>query len=683
MDRLAESRAKACLGALVQKGIAGERLFVTYKGRGGNVRVDFRLRSVNPYGTMPADGVAPLGLVYQGQTATRGVEVVCPMPEGAALYVDEQYVLQVPHLPEVLSLDQDGSVAVADVCLRSAFTDFDVQSESLPDFVVKARLLLALIETAGVGLLARYVQAGTSHWSAPLPLPLGMSFAIYNKGADVPIQNGNLEPTAGSGASAQVPPAGFVLGSDYEVRITPSDAVVETRQPFVAVAEQQVVMVAVERKTAEVRVRWAWAAGSRYEHPPLPSAVPYRLMHKGLQVEVNSGVLRCSTNATTKDEQLRRAGEQISGYIRNHDVYFNGASDPALPKASQAWNIRHMDDEKWRQNEETIQGIADIMKDFPDLGLQVAGQAASKTGQSAPDSLAEFFHLRAREDHEELMTHLARERAKACSMALQGFGVDPRRLVVTARGNGNEMKTDFIPLEETVLRRMRQTERAAQRQRDEVAARVARKKVTDFMVDNDVFFNGARERATKESRLGIEQAWNIDNLDPQKRAQNWKTIEGIAKILADHRELSCEVMGQTTKAREAEPLLARYFNLDPKTQVQEVMDRLGMKRAQACREALQKRLVELGEAQQTVPARFTASRDSELATREGARPWPEERVWSKGRAGEMKVDFIPKVHSSQQADDSTVCLLRLKSASLTLPLWLRAALSLTNRTMQL
>ena len=142
-------------------------------------------------------------------------------------------------------------------------------------------------------------------------------------------------------------------------------------------------------------------------------------------------------------------------------------------------------------------------------------------------------------------------------------------------------------------------------------------------------------------------------------------------------------MGQTTKAREAEPLLARYFNLDPKTQVQEVMDRLGMKRAQACREALQKRLVELGEAQQTVPARFTASRDSELATREGARPWPEERVWSKGRAGEMKVDFIPKVHSSQQADDSTVCLLRLKTAPLTLPLWLRAALSLTHRTMQL
>ena len=174
------------------------------------------------------------------------------------------------------------------------------------------------------------------------------------------------------------------------------------------------------------------------------------------------------------------------------------------------------------------------MTEYPELGLEVRGVAASKAGQEAPASLAQHYHLNARKDHAVLMEHLARNRADACrrervpnpSLTLTltltlplpltlpltpprrelQADIDPKRLVVTAEGRGHEMKTEFIPLDREALRRKRRDGRAAASERRGTMAEVARKKVMKFMEDNDVFFNGARERATKESRLGIEQA---------------------------------------------------------------------------------------------------------------------------------------------------------------------------------
>ena len=145
------------------------------------------------------------------------------------------------------------------------------------------------------------------------------------------------------------------------------------------------------------------------------------------------------------------------------------------------------------------------MREYPELGLEVRGVAASKAGQEAPASLAQHYQLNARMDHAVLMEHLARNRADACRRELQS-DIDPKRLVVTAEGRGHEMKTEFLPLDREALRRKRRDGRAAASERRGTMAEVARKKVMKFMEDNDVFFNGARERATKESRLGIAQA---------------------------------------------------------------------------------------------------------------------------------------------------------------------------------
>ena len=77
----------------------------------------------------------------------------------------------------------------------------------------------------------------------------------------------------------------------------------------------------------------------------------------------------------------------------------------------------------------------------------------------------------------------------------------------------------------------------------EAMAKEARKKVEQFMIDNDVFFNGAAERETQASPLGTAQAWHIRNLDPKITKSNLKTIKGIAKILRepDYKDLYCEV----------------------------------------------------------------------------------------------------------------------------------------------
>ena len=61
-------------------------------------------------------------------------------------------------------------------------------------------------------------------------------------------------------------------------------------------------------------------------------------------------------------------------------------------------------------------------------------------------------------------------------------------------------------------------------------------------------------------------------MDPDKRRQNVKTLDGIADILQQYPEISCEVLGQTTKNSKAEPLLAEFDRLDPVRDVQEVME---------------------------------------------------------------------------------------------------------------
>ena len=109
MDQLAYFRASACMQRLIQHGVPEARLFVCV-GFGaqtsGHISVDFIPRSLRAYGPIqddiekhhPADPATGdrLSLILEGKTNELGEIVEYPLPTGAALYVDERYVLQVP-----------------------------------------------------------------------------------------------------------------------------------------------------------------------------------------------------------------------------------------------------------------------------------------------------------------------------------------------------------------------------------------------------------------------------------------------------------------------------------------------------------------------------------------------------------------------------------------------------------
>eukprot|EP00965_Chrysotila_dentata_P124265 4108146-Pleurochrysis_carterae.AAC.2 len=103
---------------------------------------------------------------------------------------------------------------------------------------------------------------------------------------------------------------------------------------------------------------------------------------------------------------------------------------------------------------------------------------------------------------------------------------------------------------------------------DSVRLKQARERVRSYLENNDVFFNGAKEKATRESAIGIKQAWSINHLDPVKQEQNWRTIEGVALIMKEFPEIKLKVQGTTTESKPpANQQLADFFNLDRDTQV--------------------------------------------------------------------------------------------------------------------
>ena len=110
-----------------------------------------------------------------------------------------------------------------------------------------------------------------------------------------------------------------------------------------------------------------------------------------------------------------------------------------------------------------------------------------------------------------------------------------------------------------------------------------------------VSFNGAREAATKASRLGIAQAWCIDHLSQAELAHNYDVLRRVSVLLLDHPELRCEVHGRTSTPHVCDADLAAYFGLDANLAMRQVMDRLAYERASSCVEALVKRGVPRGQ----------------------------------------------------------------------------------------
>jgi len=142
-------------------------------------------------------------------------------------------------------------------------------------------------------------------------------------------------------------------------------------------------------------------------------------------------------------------------------------------------------------------------------------------------------------------------------------------------------------------------ERGERGERGEAPGRTYKHVFEDVMVDGRVHdatkelarvpaiqFNGARELATKASRLGVAQSYHIEHLERAHREANYNALGAAAALLLHFPELLCEVHGRTsTPPAGADPDLADHFGLSA-SEVRAVMGTLAERRACAVVDAL-------------------------------------------------------------------------------------------------
>eukprot|EP00966_Prymnesium_polylepis_P101017 2339222-Prymnesium_polylepis.1 len=290
MDKLAEFRAAACRAELVRQGIEPERLFVSYTGCGAHIKVDFTPRSMRPYGPMQPGDHGEYALILDGTTTEPGdPRVRLPLQANAALYVDEEYVLQVTtatlkgkarvagHCGVVLggdALDIRRPITIRDDTIQANYAFFGADAERTDkERPITVDLQLSRISRGAITVKAVYAKFGTSHWSAKLELPSPIQYTVHGKrevhgdGALVDgahVHTGNLLYAEQGHSSASLPHSGLAPGEVYEVRVAKSATFVGAAVAFedtsasIEGSDGIEVKVSLERVLKDVRVQWMW-----------------------------------------------------------------------------------------------------------------------------------------------------------------------------------------------------------------------------------------------------------------------------------------------------------------------------------------------------------------------------------------------------------------------------------------
>jgi Ca2+-binding EF-hand superfamily protein/outer membrane protein OmpA-like peptidoglycan-associated protein len=807
MDRLAEERARACADALVKYGLPAVQLVIAFRGRGGATEVRFTPRSLSPYGPMPLGDWGEYALVYEGTTEASGERVRCPLPAGAAVFVDEAYVLEMAShatrresdpahvrrvfaahaalpadLPEEAKLravftqnDRDRSGSMSTRELRSVLAQagvacsgdragelmrrYDADNSgtlSMSEFLALAKdLIRCAAADAGTSLL-RPADLRTALASMKISISAEQAAAAL-RGYDTDGDRGLSLPEFGRLVEDMVAFDGYrgTKPADEGTKVRTTSAIFYSAKLdfVVSSTSDKTVPVTVElpvrmAQSSVLKLHCRQASGDWTDRLPLPSGLRFsihKVLHGSMGGTAGAGIERRAADARSR----------VRAFLKDNDVLFNGAGQPELQSCplgiAQAWAIEHLDDATRQSNRRTIEGVAAILREYPEVAVEVLGQTT--VAATAPAALAQAFRMHCEREVGKIMDLLAHRRAEACLEALVGAGVPRAQLLARWEGNAPEAKVDFVPLarpvgaasvtshtapaavvsrasavgspapaasslaagaaQETPVAQGSLTSRgegyataaipvahlkpgdtyevrvfgspqltggvarfaAAENAQDvdvtvgrvleevrvtwrwpsgswfekmelpmavpitlthgalgqveshvlrapangnaELArqAKLALDEVVRFMEDNDVFFHGAKEKATRESRLGIAQAWSVEHLDEQKRNENRRILDGVAGILRRYPTISCAVHGTTTETKSpASEALAEAFRLDRDRDVDAIMETLARRRAEACREALVRRGV----------------------------PPSQLYVTAKGRQGKMKVDFIPQ-----------------------------------------
>ena len=171
-----------------------------------------------------------------------------------------------------------------------------------------------------------------NHWSHTLQVPAGVRVRILHTERKVEVASGVVS----GGSCYFVGRDRLFVNEHYTLHLEGSNYF--TQNPSTLVLQQGV-------QDAPIRVSW--------------------------QARQVLCFLTSADRGSLRRKQAAEALARVKAFMADRAVVFNGAGEDGLPSVSQAWSVRHLDEDRATANLETLGGVARIMKDYPGLKCKV------------------------------------------------------------------------------------------------------------------------------------------------------------------------------------------------------------------------------------------------------------------------------------------------------------------------
>jgi hypothetical protein len=381
MNALARARAQACVDALISMGVPPRQLFLTFDGMGGRIAVDFR-----PEGKLPTEPEAVAldsqphpceddcehlqGWLSRRTTLRQWGPAHLPPRHGPCVrsaplpWAKRDLAHALRKFPRLESSD----------ALREWLRAVSKKADGGADFEAYVRVLCEAPppSACGQGAEARAEAHADpiAEWVARLP---GVIPADGEWAAPAAVASSPPDATSsggGGGGGSKAPPAP-ALPYDGAAPHTLADLLHFdcARLSKLGVCTPKRAKDLSTELTALRRVvtsEETLSGNERFPGPLMPGWLFRILGHRGGDVERPTPI---SWPEVSEDDPraLREARSRIQELLEDHSIAFNGAGEDGLPHISQAWSVEHLDPATHQANMETLDGIAEILREFSHL----------------------------------------------------------------------------------------------------------------------------------------------------------------------------------------------------------------------------------------------------------------------------------------------------------------------------
>ena len=143
-------------------------------------------------------------------------------------------------------------------------------------------------------------------------------------------------------------------------------------------------------------------------------------------------------------DRTAAALERVQELLKGNAIQFDGAGAKATQASPvgvpQAWSLDSLDAVKKGKNAATLDQLAAILKEYPELYCNLHGSTDADPTKQPDAGLAAYFK---QDSTQAIQDELARNRALACKEGLVARGVPGTQLVVTWEGCGEESKVEM------------------------------------------------------------------------------------------------------------------------------------------------------------------------------------------------------------------------------------------------